>query len=53
MINGLDIFYTKVNKGSGLRIVENKSGSGCYMTKNNTNKSKKKLQTGSGLRMLK
>ena len=24
MINGLDIFYTKVNKGSGLKIVENK-----------------------------
>ena len=24
MINGLDIFYTKVNKGLGLEIVENK-----------------------------
>ena len=43
MINGLDIFYTKVNKGSGLKIVENKGnglklvkGKGCNM------KSKKK-----------
>ena len=42
MINGLDIFYTKVNKGNGLKIVENKGdglkltstkGKGCYMTK--------------------
>ena len=42
MINGLDIFYTKVNKGNGLKIVENKDdglklistkGRGCYMTK--------------------
>ena len=36
MINGLDIFYTKLNKGSGLKIVENKGdrlklvkGKGC------------------------
>ena len=51
MINGLDIFYTKVNKGSGLKIVENKGnglkltstkGKGCYMTKR-----------GSGLKILK
>ena len=41
MINGLDIFYTKVNKRNGLKIVENKGdglkltstkGKGCYMT---------------------
>ena len=51
MINGLDIFYTKVNKGNGLKIVENKGnglkltstkGNGCYMTKR-----------GSGLKILK
>ena len=41
MINGLDIFYTKVNKGNRLKIVENK-GKGCYMTKR-----------GSGLKILK
>ena len=42
MINGLDIFYTKVNKGNGVKIVENKGGGlnlvkgrGCYMTKKN------------------
>ena len=55
MINGLDIFYTKANKGNGLRIVENKGdglkltstkGKGCYMTK-------KKSQRGSGLKILK
>ena len=55
MINGLDIFYTKVNKGNGLKIVENKGdglklistkGKGCYMTK-------KKSQGGSGLKILK
>ena len=55
MINGLDIFYTKVNKGNGLKIVENKGnglkltstkGKGCYMTK-------KKSQSGSGLKILK
>ena len=55
MINGLDIFYTKVNKGNGLKIVENKGdglkltstkGRGCYMTK-------KKSQKGSGLKILK
>ena len=28
MINGLYIFYRKVNNGSGLRIVENESGNG-------------------------
>ena len=51
MINGLDIFYTKVDKGNGLKIIENKGdglkltstkGKGCYMTK-------KKCQRGSGL----
>ena len=55
MINGLDIFYTKVNKGNGLKIAENKGdglkltsikGKGCYMTK-------KKSQRGSGLKILK
>ena len=55
MINGLDVFYTKVNKGNGLKIVENKGdglkltstkGNGCYMTK-------KKSQRGSGLKILK
>ena len=55
MINGLDIFYTKVNKGNRLQIVENKGnglkltstkGKGCYMTK-------KKSQSGSGLKILK
>ena len=55
MINGLDIFYTKINKGNGLKIVENKGdglkltstkGKGCYMTK-------KKSQRGSGLKILK
>ena len=50
MINGLDIFYTKANKGNGLKLVgdglklvENKGkGKGCYMTKR-----------GSGLKILK
>ena len=55
MINGLDTFYTKVNKGNGLKIVENKvdglkltstKGKGCCMTK-------KKYQKGSGLEILK
>ena len=55
MINGLDIFYTKVNKGNGLKIVENKGdglkivenrGNGCYITK-------KKSRRGSGLKILK
>ena len=32
MINGLDIFYTKLNKGLGLKIIENKSGSGLKLT---------------------
>ena len=44
MINGLDIFHAKASKGDGLRIIENKSGSGCYMTKNNTNNSKRNLK---------
>ena len=53
MTNGLDIFYTKVNKGNGLTIVENKGdglkfvkGKGYYMTKKNS-------QKGSGLNILK
>ena len=55
MIDGLDIFYTKVDKGNGLKIIENKgdglkltstNGNGCYMTK-------KKSQKGSGLKILK
>ena len=55
MINGLDIFYTKVNKANGLEIVENKGdglkltstkGKGFYMTK-------KKSQRGSSLKILK
>ena len=54
MINGLDIFYTKVDKGNGLKIIENKGDglkltstkeNGCYMTK-------KKSQKGSGLKIL-
>ena len=47
MINGLDIFYTKVNKGEGLKIVENKGdglklvkGKGCNI------KSNKKIKLG-------
>ena len=54
MINGLDIFYTKLNKGSGLKIVENKGdglklvkGKGCYL------KSNKRNQIGKGLKILK
>ena len=51
MINGLDIFYTKANKGNGLKIVEYKGdglkltstkGKGCYIT-----------TRGSGLKILK
>ena len=33
MINELDVFYTKVNKGSGLKIVENKSGNDLELVK--------------------
>ena len=53
MINGLDIFYVKANKGDGLKIVENKGDGlklikekGCCMTK-------KKPKKGSGLEILK
>ena len=42
MINGLDIFYTKLNIGSGLKIIENKGdglklakGKGCNMKSKN------------------
>ena len=45
MINGLDIFYSKLSRGNGLKIVENK-GKGCNI------KSIKK-QKGSGLKILK
>ena len=54
MINGLDIFHTKLNKGSGLKIVENKGdglklvkGRGCNI------KSNKRNQIGGGLKILK
>ena len=60
MINGLNIFYTNNNKGSGLKLVKNKGdglklikGRGCNMTKNNTDSSKKKSQKVSGLKILK
>ena len=53
MINGLDIFYTKVSKAEGLKIVENKGdgldlikGRGCNM------KSNKRNQIGKGLKIL-
>ena len=53
MINGLDIFYTNLSKGEGLKIVENKGdglelikGRGCNV------KSNKKNQIGKGLKKL-
>ena len=64
MINGLDIFYTKVNKGSGLKIVENK-GDGLKIVENKGNglklvkgkgcymKSNKRNKIGKGLKILK
>ena len=54
MINGLDIFYTRVNKGNGLKIVENK-GNGLKLVKGRgcKNNSNKKSQRGSGLKILK
>ena len=52
MINGLDIFYTKVNQGSGLRIVENKSGNGLKLVKGKGCNIKSK-QIGKGLKILK
>ena len=48
MINGLDIFYTKVNKGNGLKIVENK-GNGLKLVRGKGCKN----QRGSGLKILK
>ena len=33
MINGLEIFYRKVYNGSGLKIVEKKSGNGLKLVK--------------------
>ena len=54
MINGLDIFYTKLCKGQGLKIVENKgdglnliNGRGCNI------KSNKRNQIGKGLKISK
>ena len=61
MINGLDIFYTKVNKGSGLKIVENKGdglkiveikGNGLKLVKGKGCYMKSK-QIGKGLKILK
>ena len=55
MINGLDIFYTKVDKGNGLKIFENK-GDGLKLTSTKGNEyymTKKKSQKGSGLKILK
>ena len=53
MINGLNIFYTEVNVGKGLKLIENK-GSGCCINKNNTNNYNKKIsQKGKGLKILK
>ena len=58
MINGLDIFYTKVNKGDGLKIVENE-GNGLKIVENKGNGLKLvkgkgcKNQRGSGLKILK
>ena len=45
MINGLDIFYMKVNKGSELKIVENK-GDGLKLVKGRRRniKSNKKIK---------
>ena len=52
MINGLDIFYTKVIKASGLKIVENKGdglelvkGKGCNIKLN------KRKQIGNGFKI--
>ena len=54
MINGLDIFYTNVNKGEGLKIVENK-GDGLKLTKGKgcSIKSNRRNQIGKGLKILK
>ena len=56
MINGLDIFYMKVNKGSGLRIIENKSRNGLKFTSTRgkgCNIKSMKKQKGSGLKISK
>ena len=52
MINGLDIFYKKVNKGFGLKIVENKSGNGLKLVKGG-GCNMKSNQIGKGLKILK
>ena len=51
MNNDLDIFYTKVNKGSGLKIIENK-GDGLKLVKGKGCNIKLK-QIGKGLEILK
>ena len=53
MINGLDIFHRKVSKGSGLKIVENRSGNGLKLVKGKNTKSNKRNQIGKGLKILK
>ena len=54
MINGLGIFYMKVNKGSELKIVENK-GDGLKLVKGRRRniKSSKRNQIGKGLKVSK
>ena len=54
MINGLDIFYTKLNKGLGLKIIENKSRSGLKLISTagkGFNMKLVKKQKGSGLKI--
>ena len=51
MINGLEIFYVKANKGSGFKIVENK-GEGLELVKREGFNIKSK-QIGKGLKILK
>ena len=45
MINGLNIFYTKVNNGSGLKLVGNK-GDGLKLVKRKGCNMKSKSQKG-------
>ena len=52
MINELNIFYTNVNNGSGLKIVENK-GDGLKLVKGKGCNMKSKPQIGKGLKILK
>ena len=54
MINSLDTFYTKVNNGSGLKIVEKKLGNGLRLVKGKgCNMKSNKKQIGKGLEILK